>query len=488
MPQSMLRGTTYTLEVLFSAWAPRKEFKAQQAFRMFGLRHPNVLPMETLVFIRLAISGYTVNRKQSSPYCFEQNQHTLDDYSKICDGPYLNKQKAMQGFWETHLLWNYSMLNQTHYRKRVLQTLQTCTAQSNIMLQQPSIFQLTGMIYAMVHLPTNKLFVIATQKNLRASFKQHWYSAQLRNTKFHQAIAKGKLREVMIWPLETTANYSVQDINNKKKFWIRTLLKPKIWVRKQTNARFQTNQFLSSNNTNTATIDPVVKKLAKQKLQWRPVLRILSCQTDKQNMAMHADEEFTTQGLIPNSCQEKARNSAFPATGSVIVETEVSSAGSPSGKTDTPTLDMLNEDIQLPGCIHQYIDNSLNEVLEEMKKFEEDVMTNFNKDVDHNIYRQLVAKWTDLVKIKFVSADQIWEEMKTCIDNNPYKYHKLESVWNELSYQEYRASLSPKELQEEEEEAKKRSQRAKHTVRRPKTFLQKCRPICFLKTSTNKKL
>ena len=63
--------------------------------------------------------------------------------------------------------------------------------------------------------------------------------------------------------------------------------------------------------------------------------------------------------------------------------------------------------------------------------------------------------------------------MKKYIDANPYKYHKLESVWNELSYQEYRASLSPKELQEEEEEeekeeAKKRSQQAKRFSRRPK--------------------
>ena len=80
----------------------------------------------------------------------------------------------------------------------------------------------------MVHLPTNKMFVIMTHKNLRASFKQHWYSAQLRNTKFHQTIAKGKLREVMIWPLETAANYSIQEINSRKKYWIRTLLKPKI--------------------------------------------------------------------------------------------------------------------------------------------------------------------------------------------------------------------------------------------------------------------
>ena len=133
---------------------------------------------------------------------------------------------------------------------------------------------------------------------------------------------------------------------------------------------------------------------------------------------------------------------------------------------------MPNIEIHLAGFnqfnFNQYIDDSLNEVLEEMKKFEDDVMANFNKVVDHNNYRQLVTKWTDLVKIKFASAEQIWEEMKKYIDANPYKYHKLESVWNELSYQEYRASLSPKELQEEEAEAKKRSQQAKRFSRRPK--------------------
>ena len=189
------------------------------------------------------------------------------------------------------------------------------------------------MIYAMVHLPTNKMFVITTQKNLRASFKQHWYSAQLRNTKFHQTIAKGKLREVMIWPLETTATYSVLDINNRKKYWIRTLLKPKIWVRKQTKAHFQANQFLPSKSTNTVTIDPVVKKLAKQKLQWRPVSKILSCQIEEQSsintMTKQSDEEFTTQGPKTNTYQDKAGNSAFPFTSSVIIETEVSSVDSP---------------------------------------------------------------------------------------------------------------------------------------------------------------
>jgi len=183
---------------------------------------------------------------------------------------------------------------------------------------------------------------------------------------------------------------------------------------------------------------------------------------------MQSDEEFTTQGPKTNTYQDKAGNSAFPFTSSVIIETEVSSVDSPSVKTDTPTFEISCAELDHPSLnqhsFHQYIDDSLNEVLEEMKKFEDDVMTNRNKDVDHNIYRQLVTKYSDLVKIKCAFAEQIWEEMQKYIDNNPYKYHKLESVWNELSYQEYLASLSPKELQEEEE----RSQQAKHTSIRSK--------------------
>ena len=44
---------------------------------------------------------------------------------------------------------------------------------------------------------------------------------------------------------------------------------------------------------------------------------------------------------------------------------------------------------------------------------------------------------------KQTSAEQIWEEIKKYAYTNPYKHHKLEPVWDELSYQEYLASLSP---------------------------------------------
>ena len=83
----------------------------------------------------------------------------------------------------------------------------------------------------MIHLRTNKFFVIATQKNLRASFKQHWYSAHLRNTKFHRILSKGKLRDVMIWPLEKLKTINIDQLTERKKIWIKTLQISKKWVK-----------------------------------------------------------------------------------------------------------------------------------------------------------------------------------------------------------------------------------------------------------------
>ena len=106
---------------------------------------------------------------------------------------YIVKQHPTKSFWENHLSWNYNMLSQTIFKHRALQVLQKHTSQTKEILVQPTVFQTTGMIYAMVHLRTNRIYVIATKRKLSTSFKQHWYSAYLRNTKFHRSLAKGKL-------------------------------------------------------------------------------------------------------------------------------------------------------------------------------------------------------------------------------------------------------------------------------------------------------
>ena len=118
----------------------------------------------------------------------------------------------------------------------------------------------------------------------------------------------------------------------------------------------------------------------------------------------------------------------------------------------------------------QSIDDSLDTALQDLTKFEGDLLKNLMKNhkfkVDQNKYDQLVAKWTDLVKTKFSSADQIKEEMDKCANHDIKKYYKLEEIWRDISYKEYLASLSPSQLQQENKEKTKRSQQTKRRSRR----------------------
>ena len=136
------------------------------------------------------------------------------------------------GIWKKHLLWNLKILHQSNHRKQVLQKLHNSTKHLTELIQLPTVLNSSGMIYALVHLPTNKIFVIATAKRIQISFKQNWYSACIRNTNFHRTISKGKIQDVIAWPLENIHTQNTEEIKNRKKFWIKTLHRPKKWVRK----------------------------------------------------------------------------------------------------------------------------------------------------------------------------------------------------------------------------------------------------------------
>ena len=72
---------------------------------------------------------------------------------------YIVKQHPTKSFWENHLSWNYYMLSQTIFNHRALQLLQKHTSQTKEIV----VFQTTGMIYAMVHLRINRIYVIVTK-------------------------------------------------------------------------------------------------------------------------------------------------------------------------------------------------------------------------------------------------------------------------------------------------------------------------------------
>jgi len=130
------------------------------------------------------------------------------------------------GIWKKHLLWNLKLLRQSSHRKQILQKLQNNTKHLAEQIQLPTILNSSGMFYALVHLPTNKIFVIATPKRIQISFKQNWYSAFIRNTNFHRTISKGKIRDVIAWPLEKIQTQNTEEIKKRKKHWIKTLHRP----------------------------------------------------------------------------------------------------------------------------------------------------------------------------------------------------------------------------------------------------------------------
>ena len=144
-----------------------------------------------------------------------------------------SKFKNEFGLRKNHIDWNQQMLQCPTLSNRVLRTLKFHTNQSTDLLLHTNT---KGFIYAMICLRTNMFFIIATRNNLRASFKQQWYSAHLRNAKFHRTISKGKLRNVMIWPLEKLKTNNVHHLVERKKFWVKTLKVSKIWVKKSFSA------------------------------------------------------------------------------------------------------------------------------------------------------------------------------------------------------------------------------------------------------------
>jgi hypothetical protein len=176
-----------------------------------------------------------------------------------------------------------------------LSTLKLHTNQSKDLLHAKS----KGFIYAMIHLRTNKFFVIATQKNLRASFKQHWYSAHLRNTKFHRILSKGKLRDVMIWPLEKLKTINIDQLTERKKFWIKTLQFSKKWVKKS-----------SSGNTTVISEQPaslIHQQMSQQSVRilttGSPTVNTMSiqsqlCQDSNKTISSQSCSSFSHASLI----------------------------------------------------------------------------------------------------------------------------------------------------------------------------------------------
>ena len=116
--------------------------------------------------------------------------------------------------------WNANVLQQKHFQKPSLKKLQAatlCSCDADLV----SSLQLSHLIYAMVHLPTNSIYVQIATEPLYIAVKQHWYGRHHRESRFHKLLG-GNVRNLVIWPLEK----STEETNKleREKNWFQTLL------------------------------------------------------------------------------------------------------------------------------------------------------------------------------------------------------------------------------------------------------------------------
>ena len=82
-----------------------------------------------------------------------------------------------QGIWKSKWDWNFKMLPETSDANKALLRLHQETVDSTVLRHEPDWFKAKGIIYAMVHLPSNMIFVIASSNRLDLSVKQQWYGS-----------------------------------------------------------------------------------------------------------------------------------------------------------------------------------------------------------------------------------------------------------------------------------------------------------------------
>ena len=118
--------------------------------------------------------------------------------------------------WVRHKKWITNILFMRQYREKALRRLQQCTHKVRADLQLRSVNQevletttspldVEGVIYAIIHLPSNKIYIGQTINSAFSRLQSHWHTrseGDFRNINLHRVMSKQKLDNFLIFPLE----------------------------------------------------------------------------------------------------------------------------------------------------------------------------------------------------------------------------------------------------------------------------------------------
>jgi hypothetical protein len=157
--------------------------------------------------------------------------------------------------YQGHYKWNHKILLEKNYRKSIFQKLQykinlrntnhTGNNINNNNINDTIVrfdidskpLDVEGIIYAIIHIPTNKIYVGQTIRSAYHRFKQHWNerskTTHYRNQILHECMKKQQLSNFIVWPLEKISKsvYIQPDGKINKTYFRRyALLREHFWI------------------------------------------------------------------------------------------------------------------------------------------------------------------------------------------------------------------------------------------------------------------
>jgi hypothetical protein len=158
-----------------------------------------------------------------------------------------NNYKRKKNNWNTHKKWNFKVIQSKIFKKKIFQRIQHLIIRNNIQLaiknrnqetlqinQQP--LDVKGIIYVIVHLSTNKVYVGQTINSAYERLQSHWntrFNDDFRNRGIHSQMRQSKsITEYLVWPLEfiDTATYTYENKINHKFFRQFASTREQYWI------------------------------------------------------------------------------------------------------------------------------------------------------------------------------------------------------------------------------------------------------------------
>jgi len=145
-------------------------------------------------------------------------------------------------------MWNNRILGETHFRKKAFRRIYNATNNIRAELQLRDVDQtcfeetsdplsIEGIVYAIIHIPSGKIYVGQTIVGAFKRFQQHWYSRKERkgkSSKLHRIMEKQNVRNFLIWPLEKIdpSLYCYNGVTNKRDFRRAATIRERFWVQR----------------------------------------------------------------------------------------------------------------------------------------------------------------------------------------------------------------------------------------------------------------